>query len=173
MLSWWSRSSWAHRISGYSASSVSFCPVLLLFLLLLWTGTLEPLPGIFSWKLTVLQAHTIESGNAGGLKTGQRYRIEKSTFIHALLHNQSVLSWKLDREPIGCVGVKKKSWCAVFGYSLGISSILATHIHGRNAAYPGRQSLISETFIHRESSYLSKLVGLFRIRLIKQWWNAK
>lgn len=108
MLSWRSHSSCAHCISGCSASSASFCPAAVS------AAALESHLGApvrdfsaGSRQCSKPLAHTIESGNARGLKTGQHYSNETSTFIHALLHNQSVLSWKLDRDPIGCVGLKK------------------------------------------------------------------
>lgn len=169
-LSWRSHSSRAHRISGYSASSAFFCPAAVSTAA--WgshlgapTSDFQPeadsAPGL--WLALLSQCR--------GLKTGQDYSIETSTFIHALLHHQSVLSWKLDRQPIDCVGVKKKkSRAVVSGESLSIYSALATHLHGRNAAQPESQILFLEAFIHQERS---KLVGLHRIRLIKHQWNAK
>lgn len=53
----------------------------------------------------------------------------------------------------------KKSRSVVFGESLGISSVLATHLHGRNAAYPASKILFLEAFIHSERLYFGKLVG--------------
>lgn len=130
-----------HALSIYQATvHPQALSDLLLFLLLLWSGTWEPPQGFFSWKPTVLQA------------SGLHYWIwpcrgaeNRTTLWQALLYmhywtiNQY---WKLNRESIGCVGVKKKKKKLVccFGYSLGVSFVLAIQSHRRNATYPGSSS---------------------------------
>lgn len=113
-------------------------------------------------------AHTIECGIAGGLKTGQQYYIETSIFYSCTPAQLISTIMELEKGA-NRLCLSKKNRLVFFGELL---DVLSTHLHGRNPAHPGSQILFLEVLIHGERLYLSKLVGLHRIRFIKQQWTA-
>lgn len=115
-------------------------------------------------------AHTIECGITGGLKTGQHYYIETSIFYSCTPAQLISTIMELEQGANRLCLCKKKNGLVFFGELL---DVLSTHLHGINPAHLGSQILFLEVLIHGERSYLSKLVGLHRIRFIKQQWTRK